>query len=175
MTQVDSPEVGSWQPGEAPAGVRLRPALMEEEAAVMALRRGCGWNAETVPQQFRAMREGRRQIWIAECEGYLVGTITIEWIADDRQLADGTSTAHISNLVVHPTYRRRGIGRGLIAAVEQAARRRGFRLMTIGVDEGNDYARRLYERLGYRFVKDVYAPWGRIHVLSRALDPAPAP
>ncbi len=174
MTQLGSPEAGSWQHDEAPAGVRLRPALMEEETAVMALRRGCGWTAETVPQQFRAMREGRRQIWIAECEGYLVGTITVEWIADDRQLADGASTAHISNLVVHPTYRRRGIGRGLIAAVEQEARRRGFRMMTIGVDEGNDYARRLYERLGYRFIKDVYAPWGRIYVLSRSLDVATA-
>src|SRR5689334_17547490 len=99
----------------------------QEEGAVMALRRTCGWNAETVPQQFRAMDEGRRQIWIAETDGYLVATITIEWVADDRRLADGHTVAHISNLVVHPTYRRRGIGRGLVGAVERAAHERGCR------------------------------------------------
>src|SRR5919197_835428 len=110
MTQTRAPDARTWFADQArmvPPGVRLRPALRQEEGAVMALRRACGWNAETVPQQFRAMEEGRRQIWIAECDGYLVATITVEWVADDRQLADGRTSAHVSNLVVHPSYRRR--------------------------------------------------------------------
>jgi ribosomal protein S18 acetylase RimI-like enzyme len=155
--------------GDAPPGVRLRPARADEEDIVAALRRACGWSAETVPHQFRAMREGRRQIWIAECDGYVVATVTVEWIADDRQLADGQTTAHISNLVVHPSYRHRGIGRALLAAVERAAAGRGCRAITIGVDRGNDYARTLYERRGYTFVKDVNAPWGLVHILQRTL------
>jgi ribosomal protein S18 acetylase RimI-like enzyme len=154
----------------APPDARLRPALRQEEGAVMALRRACGWSAETVSQQFRAMEEGRRQIWIAECDGYLVGTITIEWIAEDRQLADGRTCAHVSNLVVHPSYRRRGLARGLLGAVERAAYERGYSVITIGVDDGNDYARALYERLGYSYLKDVHAPWGLIHILGFALS-----
>src|SRR5919204_749242 len=128
MTQMRTPDRRTWRADAAravPPDARLRPAMRQEEGAVMALRRACGWSAETVPQQFRAMEEGRRQIWIAECDGYLVGTITIEWIAEDRQLADGRTSAHISNLVVHPSYRRRGIARGLLGAVEQAAYERG--------------------------------------------------
>jgi ribosomal protein S18 acetylase RimI-like enzyme len=172
MTQMRAPDRRTWlvDPARAaPPGVRLRPALRQEEGAIMALRRACGWSAETVPQQFRAMDEGRRQIWIAECDGYLVGTITVEWISDDRQLADGRSTAHISNLVVHPSYRRRGIARGLLGAVERAAYERGCAAITIGVDDGNDYARDLYERLGYTYLKDLHAPWGLIHILGLQL------
>lgn len=166
MTQVDAPNVRRAGDDETPPGVTIRPAMPEEEGAVIALRRACSWSADSVPQQFRAMREGRRDIWIGECDGYLVGTITVEWAADDRQLADASTTAHVSNLVVHERYRRRGIGRGLMAAVERAAAQRGRSVMTIGVDAGNNYARRLYERRGYVYLKDVHAPWGLIHILS---------
>jgi ribosomal protein S18 acetylase RimI-like enzyme len=149
--------------------VQLRLAFPQEEGAVMALRRASGWSAETVPQQFRAMRDGRRDIWVAICDGYLVGTITAEWVGDDPQLADGRTTAHISNLVVHPAYRHRGIGRALLGAVERSAANRGCTTITIGVDHGNTYARNLYERLGYRYLKDVQAPWGLIHILWKTL------
>ena len=169
MSQVTAENAHPWAHDALPPGVRLRPALNEEENAVAALRRACGWSSDTVSGQFRAMREGRREIWIAESDGYLVGTGTVEWLADDRSLADGRTRAHISNLVVHPTYRRRGIAKGLMVAVEQAARRRGCSLITIGVDRGNDYARALYERRGYTFVKDVNAPWGLVHILQRTL------
>jgi ribosomal protein S18 acetylase RimI-like enzyme len=169
MTRVDAPDVSPLWGDETPPGVTVRPALPEEEGAVVALRRASGWSADSVPQQFRAMHEGRRVIWIAECDGYLVGTITVEWYADDRQLADGRTTAHISNLVVHDRYRRRGIGRALMTGVERAAAARSCTVMTIGVDDGNTYARRLYERRGYMFLKEVHAPWGLIHILYRGL------
>lgn len=169
MAQAVAGNTHAWAQDDLPPDARLRPALFEEESAVSALRRACGWSADTVSQQFRSMRDGRREIWIAECDGYLVGTCTVEWLADDSLLADGRTRAHISNLVVHPTYRRRGIGKGLMVAVEQAARRRGLRLITIGVDRGNGYARGLYERRGYVYVKDIHAPWGLVHILQRPL------
>lgn len=173
MTQVRTPRTYTSShddgPEGLPAGVRFRPALAEEEFAVVAVRRASGWTADTVGQQFLAMAEGRRDIWIAECDGYLVGTLTIEWLADDRSLADGVAIAHVSNLVVHPYYRHRGIGRGLLASAEHAATLKAYRSMTIGVDEGNHYARTIYERRGYRWSKDLHAPWGRIHVLARRL------
>jgi len=169
MSQVTAKNTHPWSGNELPAGVRFRPALNQEESAISALRRSCGWSADTVAQQFRVMREGRRQIWIAECEGYLVGTGTVEWLTDDRSLADGRTRSHISNLVVHPEYRRRGIAKGLMVAAEGEAQRRGYSLITIGVDRGNNYARALYERRGYSFVKDINAPWGLVHILQRTL------
>lgn len=169
MSQVALDNTHPWARDDLPSDVRLRPALFEEEGAISALRRACGWSADTVAQQFRAMREARREIWIAECDGYLVGTVTVEWLTDDRQLADGQTRSHISNLVVHPMYRRRGVGKGLMVAVERAAARKGCSVITIGVDRGNNYARALYERRGYSFVKDINAPWGLVHILQRAL------
>ncbi len=173
MTLVRSPRTlpggHADDPEGLPIGVRFRPALPEEEFAVVAVRRASGWTADTVGQQFRSMAEGRREIWISECDGYLVGTLTVEWVADDPALADGVATAHVSNLVVHPYFRHRGIARGLLASAEHAAGLRSFRSMTIGVDEGNHYARSIYERRGYRWSKDLHAPWGRIHVLARPL------
>ncbi len=169
MAQLVAGSTHAWAGDDLPPDVRLRPALYEEETAVSALRRACGWSAETVAQQFRNMRDGRREIWIAECDGYLVGTCTVEWLADDSHLADGRTRAHISNLVVHPTYRRRGIGKGLMVAVERAAGRRGCAVITIGVDRGNNYARALYEQRGYSYVKDIHAPWGLVHILQRRL------
>jgi ribosomal protein S18 acetylase RimI-like enzyme len=71
--------------------------------------------------------------------------------------------------VVHPYYRHRGIARGLLAYAEHAASVKSYRTMTIGVDEGNQYARAIYERRGYRWSRDLHAPWGRIHVLVRRL------
>jgi ribosomal protein S18 acetylase RimI-like enzyme len=165
MAQAPTHTSPPWTADPPLPNVQFRPAIPEEHGAMAALRRACGWNADTVPQQFQAMSEGRRDIWIAVCDGYLVGTVTIEWRSDDRSLADGATAAHVSNLVVHPTYRHRGIGRGLLGAVEREASRRGRGVITIGVDRGNDYARRLYERRGYVYVKDIHAHWGLVHIL----------
>ena len=103
---------------------------------MIALRGSCGLERRQRPPAVPGHAGGARALYIAECDGYLVGTITVEWFADDRQLADGHSLAHISNLVVHHRYRRRGIGRALMGAVERAAPPRGCLAMTIGVDDG---------------------------------------
>jgi hypothetical protein len=97
------------------------------------------------------MAEGRRDIWIAECDGYRVGTLTIEWLADDRSLADGVAIAHVSNLVAPPVLPapRHRAGPSRVSRTRRALK--AYRSMTIGVDEGNHYARTIYERRGYRW------------------------
>ncbi len=65
------------------------------------------------------------------------------------QLKDGT--CHIGRLIVHPDYRRRGIGSRLMTRIEEffsAARR--FELFTGSKSEGNI---RLYESLGYKIFR----------------------
>jgi GNAT superfamily N-acetyltransferase len=56
----------------------------------------------------------------------------------------------IAELVVSEGDRGRGIGRRLIAAMEDAARARGLKRMGIGVLAGSDRVHRLYTTLGYR-------------------------
>ncbi len=62
----------------------------------------------------------------------------------------GERHGHVSDIVVAPAAEGRGVGAALMAAAEDWARGRGFRLLTLHVFDGNRRARSLYERLGYR-------------------------
>jgi len=56
---------------------------------------------------------------------------------------------HISDIVVAPEGEGRGVGKALMAAGEDWARNRGYRLITLNVFMANTRARALYEHLGY--------------------------
>ena len=66
----------------------------------------------------------------------------------------------LNHLEVAPGWRGRGIGTQLIRAAEDAARRRGFDRIVLGVGVDNSDAKRLYQRLGY-------VDWGRGPVVAR--------
>ncbi|HEV7164040.1 MAG TPA: ribosomal protein S18-alanine N-acetyltransferase [Gammaproteobacteria bacterium] len=57
---------------------------------------------------------------------------------------------HLLSLAVDPEARRRGLGRALIGAVEEAALARGARHMQLELREDNGAAEALYASLGYR-------------------------
>jgi len=57
--------------------------------------------------------------------------------------------AHVTNVVVDPTYRRRGIAKQLIAHILRQARKAGILCATLEVRAGNDAARLLYEGFGF--------------------------
>lgn len=57
--------------------------------------------------------------------------------------------AHITNVAVHPAYRSRGVGRGLMLELMRRAVRRGGRRMTLEVRPSNQPARHLYKDLGF--------------------------
>ena len=72
---------------------------------------------------------------------------------------------HVSDVVVAPGGEGRGAGRALMAAAEEWARGRGYRLLTLNAFSRNTRARRLYERLGYgedmvKYVKELRRPAG---------------
>ncbi len=82
---------------------------------------------------------GSRQFLKADDGGRIVGSV--------RAFQDG-ETCHVERLIVHPQWRRRGIGTSLLGCVETlfpAARR--FELFTGHKSHDNV---RLYERVGYR-------------------------
>ncbi len=56
---------------------------------------------------------------------------------------------HISTIVVEAACEGRGVGTALIEAAEAWCGERGYRLLTLHVFEGNESARRLYERAGF--------------------------
>lgn len=92
-------------------------------------------------------RQGHRLVLLAEADGEMVGIAVC---------FRGFSTFHarpllnIHDLAVRPDYQRQGVGRRLLAEVEQRARQLGCCRVTLEVLASNTVARRLYRSLGFR-------------------------
>lgn len=56
----------------------------------------------------------------------------------------------VVGIYVAPDHRGSGLGRGLLSALIDAARRSGLLVLQLSVSVGNAPARRLYEGLGFR-------------------------
>jgi ribosomal protein S18 acetylase RimI-like enzyme len=63
--------------------------------------------------------------------------------------AEGGSAAMFEDLVVHPEYRRRGIGASLLKFVIEEAKKHGVLRITLLTDMQNERAQALYRRLGF--------------------------
>jgi GNAT superfamily N-acetyltransferase len=130
--------------------MEIKPAILEDAEAILALQRLAYQSEAAIYDDFTIrpltetledMRDrfhDRRFLKAIE-DGKIVGSV--------RAFQD-EEACHVERLVVHPDYRRRGIGMNLLKVIETcfpAARR--FELFTGHKSESNI---RLYERVGYR-------------------------
>ena len=86
----------------------------------------------------------RAIILVARDDEGIVGSVQLQpaWAPNQPHRAD------IVKLLVHRRGRRRGLGTALMQAIEEAARRAGFRLLTLDTKRG-DAAERLYRQLAW--------------------------
>jgi GNAT superfamily N-acetyltransferase len=77
-----------------------------------------------------------------------------------------TSLAHLGGMFVEPIYRRSGIGRALIEAVEQWAAAQAVDRVVLEVNPAMTAARRLYENAGYHPTGNEDLIHGRITVIE---------
>jgi GNAT superfamily N-acetyltransferase len=84
-----------------------------------------------------------------DAEG-IVGTVQLQpaWAPNQAHRAD------VAKLIVHRRARRAGLGRGLMEAIESAARAEGFRLLTLDAKRGGT-ADHLYRKLGWVHVGTI--------------------
>ena len=91
-----------------------------------------------------AALDDRRILVLAELDGAVVGTAQLA-----RSVATNTKhRAEVQRVAVARAVRGRGIGRGLMAAVEDAARAAGLTLLWLTTHADAD-ADRFYEAIGY--------------------------
>jgi ribosomal protein S18 acetylase RimI-like enzyme len=95
-------------------------------------------------QVFPRIAAGTRRVLIARLDGKIAGTVQLDLATPPNQL----HRAEVLKLLVHPDARRRGIGRALMLALEDAARAEGRTLLTLDTRTG-DRAEPLYRSLGY--------------------------
>lgn len=97
-------------------------------------------------------------IMVAEEEGDLVGALI--GTIDQNQ-------GCIYRIAVHPDYRRRGVGKTLVEAMEQRFQRRKVSQIWVAGDEHNKATMPLYEAMGYGANK-ILSAFQKLSILSKA-------
>ena len=89
-------------------------------------------------------------VFVATVGDAVVGFVSVWARVPQEELDEPPGKyAAISDLVVRPAFRRRGLGSRLHTEAERYARTRGAATLKIGVLTRNVGARRLYERVGF--------------------------
>lgn len=112
-------------------------ALVELENATFALER------MSARQLRRHLESLSAEVFVATREHQVIGAAILFF-------RRASHVARLYSIAVAAGARGNGIGEGLLAAAEQAARRRGSRALRLEVRSDNVGAQRLYERHGYR-------------------------
>jgi ribosomal-protein-alanine acetyltransferase len=97
------------------------------------------WSARELLQ----LSKNGARIWVAFEEGCVIGAVAARVAGDE---------AEILNLGVAPSWRKRGVGRELMAAAVGDANRRGATRVFLEVRESNAGARAFYRGLGFEEV-----------------------
>jgi ribosomal protein S18 acetylase RimI-like enzyme len=125
------------------ASFSIRECRPEEVEFVLALWR----QAEATPSVTdnaddlrRAVSDSEASVLVAEVDGQLVGSIIGTF--------DGWR-GNIYRLAVHPSYRRRGIARALVAEVEKRLAQQGTKRITALVEKNHPWATGFWQTVGY--------------------------
>jgi len=112
------------------------PQVVEIEKASMP----SPWSRELFEEE---LRRPLAHYFVVEVEGQVAGYMGY-WQAPDE--------AHIINLAIGPAFRRRGLGEAMIERCMDFASKRGAKLATLEVREGNQAAQALYEKCRFRSI-----------------------
>lgn len=153
-----------------PTTIRIRNAQREDLPVLVRLRESVGWSSGGVEAGFANVESGRQVLLLAEMDGRTVGAVAASF---QVPASGGFGRGHISDLLVTPLWRRRGVGTALLAAAERAVRARGLGEVTLDVDAENRGALALYARNGYVHYRPAQFPWGPGYTLRKVLDEPP--
>lgn len=129
--------------------ISIRPLAAADYGAVCAVWQAAGIEAKLTGRDalepFVKQLECYPTTYLgAEAAGLLVGVV--------MGTHDGRK-GWINRVAVHPDWQRRGIGRMLMQACEEALRDCGIEIISALIEQGNETSRRLFEHCGY--VDDV--------------------
>jgi ribosomal-protein-alanine N-acetyltransferase len=132
--------------------IRLRPAAKADASRLFALDQICfpAGIAYSL-RDFRALlRSSRVLSVVAEEDAALAGFAMAQ-----TMLLRGIRVGEIITVDVAPEFRRRGVGRSLIGAVETGARADGAEALRLQVAVDNAAALGLYARLGFAAIGEI--------------------
>ncbi len=133
----------------------IRPARLEDSEGLAGLCTQLGY--PTAPQQMalrlpEVLKRSDNAVFVADADGGLIGWVHVHaspGLEVDRM-------AKIGGLVVDEARRGRGIGKALMAAAENWARREGCAELWLRSNLIRKEAHRFYQALGYEILKTSY-------------------
>jgi len=99
----------------------MRPEDLDEVLAIEQASFSMPWSRGAFLYEMQQNRVAR--CWVGREDGRVVGYLCLWEVADEL---------HITNVAVHPAFRRRGIARTLLGGVLDDARQRRLRLVVLG-------------------------------------------
>ncbi|GAB4323002.1 MAG: GNAT family N-acetyltransferase [Phototrophicales bacterium] len=103
--------------------------------------------------------KGRRSMLLADLDGFPVGYIFIQWLANNKRIADGKTRAYLYSFRVMNILQGRGLGTHIMRHTESMMIQQGYSWAIIAVAKENHGALRLYQRLGYHIFADDPGQW----------------
>jgi acetyltransferase len=100
----------------------------------------------------KEMARGERDLWAALEAGRVIGSVQLAYVLKPN----GRHRAEVQKLLVHTRFRRRGLARGLMEALETCARQRKLSLLVLDTVKG-DAAEQLYPKIGYQRAGEIPA------------------
>lgn len=136
---------------------KIRECRREDLEEVIAINRRC-LPENYAPIFFEEMREKYPDLfYVAEVDGKIVGYIMCreEAAGFDLPRFRAKRRGHIISIAVLPEYRRRGIGRSLLAKALDSMRMRRLEECILEVRVSNTAAINLYKKLGFKIVSQI--------------------
>lgn len=120
--------------------VKLEEKHLPDLKGIDALSFSSPWS----PEEFKKeLTNAIAHYFVAECDGKAVGYGGYWWTFDEAQ---------ITNIAVHPSFRRLGIAQKIIDAMVNSCDDGFVKTITLEVRESNMPARTLYEKMGFKIV-----------------------
>ena len=117
----------------------LRPMILRDLPEILAIEKSAYEFPWSIGIFSDCLRVGY-PCWVYEVDGEILGYTVVSVAADE---------CHILNLCVRPDHHRRGIGKLLLAGVDDTARRLSARQIFLEVRPSNQAALNLYHAFGY--------------------------
>jgi len=99
------------------------------------------WSRKLFEEEFK--NPDLSQYFTAKVDDHIVGYMGF-WLVEDE--------AHITNLAIHPAFRRQGIAQKLLQNTMARAKKMGAERATLEVRASNEPAKKMYEKNGFNLV-----------------------